>query len=206
MKQFPQSIKNLLDQFNRLPSVGPKTALRYCFYLLKRPKNELENFANAILSVKNSISECSACFGLSESLICEICSDPRRDKTQICVVATEEDRAAIENTREFKGVYHILGDLINPLEGITPAHLKIRELEIRITTNTQEIILAFNSTIEGETTILYLTNLLKGYNIKISRLARGLPVGSELEYADEITLTDALKERKSIIKQKERTG
>jgi recombination protein RecR len=200
MKQLPQSVKNLLEQFNRLPGVGPKTALRYCFYLLKRPKDELAQFSEAIISVKNSISECSTCFGLSESAVCEICSDPRRDKTQICAVATEEDRAAIENTREFKGVYHILGGLINPLEGITPAHLKIRELEVRIVANKpQEIILAFNSTIEGETTILYLTNLLKSYNIKISRLARGLPVGSELEYADEITLTDALKERRKIV-------
>jgi recombination protein RecR len=199
MKQFPQSVKNLLDQFNRLPGVGPKTALRYCFYLLKRPKDDLSQFADAILSVKNSISECSTCFGLSESPVCEICRDPRRDKTQVCVVATEEDRSAIENTREFKGVYHILGDLINPLEGITPSHLKVHELQIRVeTSKPQEIILAFNSTIEGETTILYLTNLLKAYNIRISRLARGLPVGSELEYADEITLTDAFKERKKI--------
>lgn len=199
MRQLPQSVKNLLEQFNRLPGVGPKTALRYCFYLLKRPKDDLTRFADAILSVKNSISECSICFGLSENSVCEICSDSRRDKSQICVAATEEDRAALESTREFKGVYHILGGLINPLEGITPGALKIRELETRIISDKpQEIILAFNSTIEGETTILYLTNLLKQYNIKISRLARGLPVGSELEYADEITLTDAIKERKKI--------
>lgn len=199
MRQLPQSIKNLLDQFNRLPGVGPKTALRYCFYLLKKPKGELAQFAEAILSVKNFISECQTCFGISEKPVCEICSDSRRDKSLVCVVATEEDRAAIENTREFKGVYHILGDLINPLEGIMPQHLKINELQARMEKHKpREAILAFNSTIEGETTILYLTNLLKSYNIKISRLARGLPVGSELEYADEITLSDALKERKTV--------
>ncbi|NQU83722.1 MAG: recombination protein RecR [Parcubacteria group bacterium] len=200
MQSLPPPIQNLLNHFNRLPGVGQKTALRYVFYLLKRPKEELSKFAEALHVVKNSISECEVCCGLSDDRICGICGDIRRDKNLICIVSDEEDRNAIENTSEFKGVYHILGGIINPLEGITPDHLKIAELLQRISSPTppREIILAFNPTIEGETTILYLTSLLKKYNIKATRLARGLPVGSELEYADEITLTDALKERKEV--------
>lgn len=199
MQQLPQSIQNLIAYFNRLPGVGPKTAMRYVFYLLKKQRADLENFANALLSVKNSINECKICHAFSDKAICEICADVKRNKNIICIVADEEDRNAIENTKEFNGVYHILGGIINPLEGISPKNLKIMELSKRIGVfPPQEIILAFNSTIEGETTILYLTNLLKQYNIRTTRLARGLPVGSELEYADEITLTDALKERKEI--------
>lgn len=201
MQNLPPAIQNLLDNFNRLPGVGPKTAMRYVFYLLKKPKEELSKFAEALQGVRNSITECEICYGFSQTRICEICSDVRRDKNLVCIIADEEDRNAIENTKEFKGVYHVLGGIINPLEGVTPKHLKIAELLKRIEAGNmapREIILAFNSTIEGETTILYLTNLLKKFNIKTTRLARGLPVGSELEYADEITLTDALKERKEI--------
>lgn len=199
MEFLPPTIKNLLDHFNRLPGVGPKTALRFVFYLLKRPKEELLNFSKAIEAVTNSITACEICHSFSNTKICGICSNPLRNKSLVCIVADEEDKNAIENTKEFKGVYHCLGGVINPLEGITPEQLKIRELIQRVELNKpQEIILAFNPTIEGEATILYLTNLFKTYNIKTTRLARGLPVGSELEYADEITLTDAIKERKEI--------
>ena len=199
MHNLPPTIKQLLDHFNRLPGVGPKTAMRYVFYLLKRPKEELSAFARSLENVKNTITECKICYGFSNTQICGICGNSMRDKDIICIVADEEDRNAIENTKEFKGVYHCLGGIINPLEGITPNQLKIKELIRRIETNRpKEIILAFNPTIEGEATILYLTNILKRYNIKNTRLARGLPVGCELEYADEITLTDALKERREI--------
>lgn len=201
MKNLPPAIKNLLEHFNCLPGVGPKTAMRYVFFLLKKSKDEIQKFSDALLNVKNSITECEICHGFSGTKICETCSDVKRNKEIICIVADEEDRNAIEIIKEFNGVYHILGGVINPLAGVTPNHLKIAELLKKIDANKtfyKEIILAFNSTIEGETTILYLTNLLKKYNIKITRLARGLPVGSELEYADEVTLTDALKGRKEL--------
>lgn len=200
MDNFSPIIKNLLKYFNKLPGVGPKTAMRYVFYLLKQPKEELSRFTEALYAARNSITECEICHGFSGEKICEICKDAKRDKNIICIVSDEEDRNAIENTKEFKGVYYILGGVINPLEGITPNHLKITELIKKLETDNsvKEVILAFNSTIEGETTMLYLTNLFKKYSIRITRLARGLPVGSELEYADEITLTDALKERKII--------
>lgn len=211
MSNFPPPIKNLLDHFSRLPGVGPKTALRFVFYLLKQPKEEVVKFAAALGAVKSSISTCNVCQNFLEKNpcseqsqgACPICADSRRDHTAICVVAQHQDLPVIENTGEHHGTYHVLGGVLDPLHGITPEQLKIKELVARIQSSNgkiKEIILALNPDLEGETTMLYLTKLIKSFGkpIKITRLARGLPMGSDLEYADEVTVSDALKGRKEI--------
>lgn len=203
MSKFPLSLQNLIDHFSKLPGVGPKTALRFVFYLLKQPKSEVEKFAAALGSVKNIMTTCSICQNFSEKNPCAICGDSRRDHGIICVVAEYQDLPIIENTGIHQGTYHVLGGVLDPLHGITPDQLKIKELVARIQNGKnaiKEIILALNPDLEGETTTLYLTKLIKsfGKQIKITRLARGLPMGSDLEYADEVTVSDALKGRKEI--------
>ncbi len=203
MNKFPPPLQSLIDHFSRLPGVGPKTALRFIFYLLKQPKIEVENFSAALGVLKNSISTCAICQNFSENNPCAICADSRRDHGTICVVAEHQDLPVIENTGVHNGTYHVLGGVLDPLHGITPDQLKIKELVARIQNAKgaiKEIILALNPDLEGETTMLYLTKLIKsfGKNIKITRLARGLPMGSDLEYADEVTVSDALKGRKEI--------
>lgn len=203
MSKFSPLLQNLIDHFSKLPGVGPKTALRFVFYLLKQSKEEVEKFAAAIGAVKSSISTCGICQNFSEKNPCSICADQKRDHSIICVVAEHQDLPVIENTREYHGTYHILGGVLDPLHGVTPEQLKIKELVARIRNSNgkiKEIILALNPDLEGETTILYLTKLIKsfGKSIKVTRLARGLPMGSDLEYADEVTLSDALKGRKEI--------
>ncbi len=200
MSQFPQSIKNLIQAFTKLPGVGPRTAGRFVFYLLNQPKEDLTLLSRAIEYLKEHTTTCSICQNFSEKSPCDICADPKRDRSLICVVAKPQDFEALEKTSEYQGLYHILGGTINPLQGIGPEQLKIKELENRIKVHLpQEIILALNPDIEGETTTMYLTKLLKQHNIpKISRLARGLPVGGEPEYADEITISSALKGRKEV--------
>jgi recombination protein RecR len=201
MSHFPPSIQNLVDYFSKLPSVGPKTALRFVFFLLKQPKEEIINFSQALKAVKEAITTCDICQNFSEKNPCSICSDPRRDHSIVCVVAEYQDLLAIEATNEYHGVYHVLGGVLDPLHGITPDQLKIKELINRITQNQnkiREIIFALNPDLEGETTILYLKKIISPYKIRLTRLARGLPVGSALEYADEVTISDALKGRKEI--------
>ncbi len=203
MSNFPPLIKNLIDHFSHLPGVGPKTALRFVFYLLKQPKVEVEKFSAALGVLKNQIAVCQICQNFSEKNPCSICDDSRRDHGIICVVAEYQDLPVIENTGEHQGTYHVLGGVLDPLHGVTPDQLKIKELVTRIQNSNgkiKEIILALNPDLEGETTMLYLTKLIKsfGKQIKITRLARGLPMGSDLEYADEVTVSDALKGRKEI--------
>ncbi|MDD5043248.1 MAG: recombination mediator RecR [Patescibacteria group bacterium] len=197
--RFPKVIQNLIDQFNKLPGIGPKTSERLVFYLLKRPREELKEFAEALEKVSNATTVCSICYNFTETNPCEICSDKKRDKNIICVVAEIFDLLAIENTGEYNGLYHVLGGNLNPIEGITPDELTIKQLLARLSKNGfREIILALNPDIEGESTTLYLSKILKPYKIKITRLARGLPMGSNLEYADEITISNALKGRMEI--------
>ncbi len=193
----PKTIKNLISQFAKLPSIGPKTAERLVFHLLSRPTNELHEFSEAISGIKDNIKVCDKCFNFSEINPCAICSDPRRDTSLICVVAKPQDIIALEKARFFTGIYHILGGQINALENISPLDLKIKELMERAK-NAKEIILALNPDLEGETTTLYLTKVLKQTGTKVTRLARGLPMGADLEYADEITLENALKGREVI--------
>jgi recombination protein RecR len=200
MIKFPKPIQNLIDQFTKLPGIGPKTAERLAFAFIKWSSKEKEEFAKAFSQINGSITHCSICLNISEKDPCSICSDKARDKAKICVVAEPHDLAAIENTNEFKGAYHVLGGVLEPLYGITPDKLKINELLAKVQKNKiSEIILAFNPDMEGEATMIYLKNLLQPFKkITITRLARGMPVGADLEYTDEITLSNALKNRKEI--------
>jgi recombination protein RecR len=200
MIKFPKSIQNIIDQFCKLPGIGPKTAERLAFAFLKWTQKDKQDFASAFSQINGSITHCAVCFNISEKDPCPICSDPARDKSKICVVAESHDLAAIENTNEFKGLYHVLGGVLEPLHGITPDKLKTDELAAKIQKNKiSEIILAFNPDMEGEATMIYLKNLLQPFKkITITRLARGMPVGADLEYTDEITLSNALKNRKEI--------
>ncbi len=214
---LPTSIENLIQHFSSLPNIGQKTAERLVFYLLKKDKKTLSDFANTLLHIKDNIKNCSQCGQISENDLCSICSNSQRDHTIICVVAESSDVVPLEKSKEFNGVYHILNGVLNSIEGVTPDKLNIKNLENRINpptpslpvgktglrrasqNNIKEIILALNPTIEGETTNLYLTKLFKKFpHIKISKLARGLPQGADLEYADEITLANAFKGRTEI--------
>jgi recombination protein RecR len=199
MIKYPQSIQNLIDQFCKLPGIGPKTAQRLAFNFLKWSTKDKQNFAQVFSQINNSITHCASCFNISEKNPCYICADKSRDHSKICVVAEPHDLSAIENTGEFKGLYHVLGGVIEPLAGITPDRLRINELLAKVQQNNlTEIILALNPDMEGEATMIYLNNILKPFKIKITRLARGMPVGADLEYTDEITLSNAFKNRKEI--------
>ncbi len=191
--------ERLIEELTKLPGVGPKSAQRLAFFLLKQSDEFVENLANTILNLKKKVKYCSICFNLTEEDPCEICSDPERDHSVVCVVAEPKDIWALERTQQYSGVYHVLGGLISPLNGIFPEDLRILELKRRVEKgDINEIILATNSTTEGETTAIYIARLLLDYPVKITRLAYGLPVGTELDFADEITLTHALQGRKEM--------
>ena len=196
---YPKSIATLIEEFQKFPSVGPKSAQRMAFHLLKMPLSEVQKFAKNVIEAKENTFACEICFNLSSSSPCEICSSSSRDKTTICVVAETKDLIAVEKTNEYKGVYHVLQGLISPMDGIGADDIRIKELLHRIAENDiKEIILALSPSIEGEATSLYLSKLIKPFGIKISRIAFGLPVGADLEYADEITLAKAIEGRHEI--------
>lgn len=197
---YPHQIQSLIDEFSKFPGIGLKTAERFVFYLFKKNSQDLERFSQLIKNLEQ-VKICSICGFFSEKEICSICADSRRDHLIICLVAEPQDLMAIEKTGEYRGVYHLLGGLIKVSQGIGPEQLRIKELIQRVQKSKgkiREVILAFNPDLEGETTSLYLVNLLKPYRLKITRLGRGLPMGSDLEYVDEITLSDALKNRKTL--------
>ena len=194
--EYTKPLARLIEYFQKLPSIGPKTAMRLALHVIKMPENEVSNFANAMLDAKSKISYCSICFNMSSTDPCEICSDNTRNRSVICVVAETKDLMAVEKTNEYRGLYHVLQGLISPIDGIGPDDIRIKELLYRVSQNDiKEVILALNPSVEGEATSLYLSKLLKPFNIKISRIAFGLPMGSELEYADEMTLACALEGR-----------
>ncbi len=196
MANVPKSIQNLIEAFERLPGIGPKTAQRLTFYLLHAPKTEAEALAKAAVEMKEKTILCSICFNIGEQDPCLICSDPTRDQTQIAVVEDPLDVLALEKA-SFKGLYHVLHGVISPLENIGPDQLHIRELLPRLKDGTvKEIILATNPTMEGEATAMYIQRLIGPLGIKVTRIARGLPVGGDLEYADETTLSRAMEGRK----------
>lgn len=200
MAKFPKPIQDLIEQLGTLPGVGPKTAERYAFSLLKRDKEERARLAQAIVATDLTLRPCSVCRNYTESDPCGICGDPKRERDLICVVANEQDLLAVEHTAEYRGLYHILGGTLSPADGVTPDDLTIRELSARVReTKPREVFLAFDPTIEGETTMLYLTRALQPAGIRMTRLARGLPIGSEVGYADEVTLIDAIKGRRELI-------
>ena len=189
----------LINEFSKLPTVGPKTAARLVFHLLNRPRNEAQALAEAILNVKDHVRFCSICYSLTENDPCDLCVDERRDASTICVVAEAKDVYAIERTGAFKGRYHVLGGLISPMDGIGPAQLHVKELVERIgREEPREIILATNPNAEGEATALYLSRLIQPLGVVVTRLAYGLPIGGDLDYADEITLAKALEGRTTL--------
>lgn len=197
--EYTKPIAELTDFFQRFPGIGPKSAQRLAFYLLKMPLSDVEKFASKMIEAKKTVKCCSKCFNMSASDPCEICSDNNRNKQVICVIAETKDLIAIEKTREYKGQYHVLQGVISPIDGIGATDIRIKELLTRIAEeDIQEVILALNPSVEGEATTLYLAKLLKPFNIKISRIALGIPVGSDLEYADEITLARALEGRHEV--------
>ncbi|MBU4374911.1 recombination mediator RecR [Patescibacteria group bacterium] len=197
--KYPLSIQNLISHFSQLPTVGPKTAERYVFYLLKQDPETLQKFALALSELKEKTTICQNCLAIAESNPCSICADQKRNKSTICVVDGSRDMMAIESIEKYNGLYHILGGVINAIEGIKEDRLNIKQLIEKVKKNNiAEIILALNPDMEGETTAMYLTKLLKEYNIKITRLAKGLPMGASLEYADEMTLVNALKYRNEL--------
>jgi recombination protein RecR len=197
--QYTKPLANLIDYFQRFPGIGPKSAQRIAFHLLKMPLNDVQKFAQAMVTAKETIHYCDICYNMSATNPCEICSSPNRDNSVVCVVAETKDLIAIEKTNEFKGKYHVLQGLISPIDGIGAEDIRIKELLHRIAnTNIKEIIIALNPSVEGEATSLYLTKLIKPFNIKISRIAFGIPIGSDIEYADEITLAKAIECRRII--------
>ncbi len=192
-------LEKIIDQFKKLPGIGEKSALRITLYLLNSSEKDIEEFAKTIVETKKNLKFCSICGGLTINDPCEICSDPARDHTTLMVVEKPQDIFTIEKTGMFRGIYHVLGGLISPSQGVTPDKLRIKKLMERIGKgNFNEIIIATSPTVEGETTALYIKELLTGMNIKISRLASGVPFGSDLEYIDERTLSQALAHRISL--------
>ena len=191
-------IQDLIDELGRLPGVGPKSAQRIAFHIIQSDRVDVTRLAEVLKTVKERVKFCAICGNISEEELCKICRDPRRDKTSICVVEESKDVLAIEKTREFKGEYHVLGGAISPIDGVGPENLRIKELMTRLAeTQISEIIIATDPNLEGEATATYLTRLIKPLGIKVSRLASGLPVGGDLEYADEITLGRAFEGRRS---------
>ena len=191
-------IQDLIDELGRLPGVGPKSAQRIAFHIIQSDRVDVTRLAEVLKTVKERVKFCITCGNISEEDLCKICQDPRRDESAICVVEESKDVLAIEKTREFKGKYHVLGGAISPIDGIGPENLRIKELMTRLAqTQIVEIIIATDPNLEGEATATYLTRLIKPLGIKVSRLASGLPVGGDLEYADEITLGRAFEGRRS---------
>ena len=199
MQYFPAALQDLADQFARLPGIGGKTAQRLAFHVLGLPEEAAQEFADAILEAKKTVHTCPVCQNLTDRELCPICDDDLRDHSLICVVAEPKDVIAMERSREYNGVYHVLHGVISPLNHVGPDDLKIRELLDRVAQGgVREIIMATNPDTEGEATAMYLSRLLRPLEVKVTRLAYGIPVGSQLEYADEITLMRALEGRREI--------
>ena len=195
---FTRPLARLIDQFERLPGIGPRTAQRLALHLLNQPEDQIRQFAEALTAARTQVGQCERCFHLSADPLCEICRNPERNNGLICVVADSRDLLALERTREFHGSYHVLGGLISPMDGVGPELLHIKALIHRIDAEQiQEVILALTPSVEGDTTSLYLARLIKPF-CAVSRIAYGLPVGSELEYADEVTLSRALEGRRPV--------
>ena len=199
MQYFPAALQNLADQFARLPGIGGKTAQRLAFYVLGLPEEDAREFSEAILRAKQEVHTCPECQNLTDRELCPICDDDLRDRGIICVVAEPKDVIAMERSREFNGVYHVLHGVISPLNHVTQDDIKIRELLIRVGTgDVREVIMATNPDTEGEATAMYSSRLLRPMEVRVTRLAYGVPVGSQLEYADEVTLSRALEGRQEI--------
>ena len=199
MQYFPAALQDLADQFARLPGIGGKTAQRLAFHVLSLPTDEAQSFADAIMEAKRTVHTCPVCQNLTDREVCPICDDDLRDKSVICVVAEPRDVIAMERSREFNGVYHVLHGVISPLNRVTQDDIKIRELLMRVGTgDIREVIMATNPDTEGEATAMYISRLLRPMEVKVTRLAYGVPVGGQLEYTDEVTISRALEGRQEI--------
>ncbi len=191
-----ETIQKLIEEFSKLPGIGRKTAQRMAFYILKGKKEEAEALAQAVLDVKEKVHYCSVCFNITEEDPCSICKDEKRDRSLICVVEEANDVVALEKTNQYRGLFHVLGGVLSPLDGIGPDDLKIKELLSRLKgKQVKEVILATNPNTEGEATAIYIAKLVKPLSVKVTRIARGLPAGGDLEYADQVTLANALEGR-----------
>ena len=199
MPDFAAPLQRLIDEFRRLPGIGQKSAQRLAFHVLRTPRDDAQRLAAALLDVKDNLGVCAECNNISDAELCPYCRDPHRDRGQICVVEEPHNILPIETTRTFEGVYHVLNGAISPLRGIGPEQLKIKGLLNRISEGqVREIILATNPTVEGEATAVYLSKLLKPLGIKVTRIAMGIPVGSDLEFADEVTISKSLENRREM--------
>ena len=203
MEQYPSVLlERAVGEFSKLPGVGRKTALRLVLHLLRQPKNSVEGFTDAISHVRNDIKYCRVCHNISDTEVCPICSDTHRDATTVCVVENIQDVMAVENTQTYRGLYHVLGGIISPMDGVGPGDLEINSLVERVAQgDIREVILALSSTMEGDTTNFYISRLLKPYQVKVSVIARGISVGNELEYTDEVTLGRSIVNRTPIEKE-----
>lgn len=196
MDYYVSPLQNLIDEFQKLPGIGNKTAQRLAYYVLNMPEQSADRFANAIVDAKKKITYCKVCQNFSDREECSVCSNPARDKGVICVVENPRDVIQMEKTNEFKGTYHVLHGAISPMDNVGPEDIRIKELMARITSGeVREVIMATNPNLEGETTAMYISKLIKPFGVKVTRIAHGVPVGGELEYADEITLARALQWR-----------
>ncbi|MDB5035201.1 MAG: recombination protein RecR [Chlorobi bacterium] len=193
-----ESLESVIEHLSRLPTIGRKTAQRIALYLLKQPREDVAGLATALVNMKDKTLYCSVCQNITENDPCPICESPRRDRGIICVVEDPSDVLAVEKTNDYHGLYHVLGGVINPLEGVGPEELKVRELLHRVQENVQEVILALNPNVEGEMTTLYLAKMLKTFNVRVTRIARGIPLGSELQFIDEATISRALEGRVTV--------
>ena len=200
MRQYPKPLNKLINELSKLPGIGGKTAQRLAFHILALEESEATALANSIVNAKRSLHYCSMCGNLTDTDPCEICSDESRDRTKVCVVETPQDVIAMERIREFKGLYHVLHGAISPVEGIGPNEINLKSLITRLQQHDEidEIIVATNPNIEGEATAMYIARLLKPSGIKVTRIAHGIPVGGDLEYADEVTLLKAMEGRREI--------
>ncbi|MCI0531924.1 MAG: recombination mediator RecR [candidate division Zixibacteria bacterium] len=196
MFKSSESVDRLIEEFSKLPGIGRKTAMRLAFYILREDKTEAEKLAQALLDVKERVKYCSICFNVTEDDPCFVCRDEKRDKLTICVVEEANDILALERTGEYNGLYHVLGGALSPLDGIGPDNLRVKELLMRLKGEMNEVILATNPNVEGEATAIYLSKLIKPLGIKVTRIARGLPMGGDLEFADQVTLMRALEGRR----------
>jgi len=196
---YPEPLARLIQEFTRLPGIGPKTAQRLAFFVLRMEERDVMSLAGALTDAKRKIARCSVCFNLADTQPCRICRDPGRDQATLCVVEEANDLIAMEKTRNYSGLYHVLEGALSPLEGVGPEALRIPELLKRLKSSSfKEVILATNPTVEGEATAMYLARLLKPLGLKVTRIARGIPVGGDLEYADEVTLSRALEGRREV--------
>ncbi len=196
MDYYVSPLQNLIDEFRKLPGIGEKTAQRLAYHILNLPQEKAEKFANAVLDAKKKITYCEICQNFSDRDVCSVCGNPVRDKGVICVVENPRDVIQMEKTNEFKGTYHVLHGAISPMDNVGPDDIKIKDLMTRVTGGeVREVIMATNPNLEGETTAMYISKLLKPFGVKVTRIAHGVPVGGELEFADEITLAKALQWR-----------